>query len=121
MGAIDVGVGHDDDTFVPQAVGVAILAHSAAEREREVGDFLIGANLVGAGAGDVQYLAADRQDRLRLAVARLLGAAASSEEHKSELQSLMRNPYAVFCLKKKQNTKSYTTPICKYEPLINEH
>src|SRR3546814_9955576 len=27
-----------------------------------------------------------------------------SEEHKSELQSLMRNSYAVFCLKKK-NTK----------------
>src|SRR3546814_10456366 len=27
-----------------------------------------------------------------------------SEEHKSELQSLMRISYAVFCLKKKQNT-----------------
>src|SRR3546814_10855073 len=26
-----------------------------------------------------------------------------SEEHTSELQSLMRNPYAVFCLKKKNN------------------
>src|SRR3546814_8695751 len=26
-----------------------------------------------------------------------------SEEHTSELQSLMRNSYAVFCLKKKQN------------------
>src|SRR3546814_1253030 len=31
--------------------------------------------------------------------------AARSEEHTSELQSLMRNSYAVFCLKKKkQNT-----------------
>src|SRR3546814_10826524 len=29
-----------------------------------------------------------------------------SEEHTSELQSLMRISYAVFCLKKKQNTKS---------------
>src|SRR3546814_7872617 len=29
-----------------------------------------------------------------------------SEEHTSELQSLMRNSYAVFCLKKKKNTKS---------------
>src|SRR3546814_5057674 len=28
-----------------------------------------------------------------------------SEEHTSELQSLMRNSYAVFCLKKKKNTK----------------
>src|SRR3546814_7063899 len=27
-----------------------------------------------------------------------------SEEHTSELQSLMRNSYAVFCLTKKQNT-----------------
>src|SRR3546814_6668679 len=28
-----------------------------------------------------------------------------SEEHTSELQSLMRNSYAVFCLKKKQKNK----------------
>src|SRR3546814_6730524 len=28
-----------------------------------------------------------------------------SEEHTSELQSLMRTSYAVFCLKKKKNTK----------------
>src|SRR3546814_7929941 len=33
-----------------------------------------------------------------------------SEEHTSELQSLMRISYAVFCLKKKkQNSKAYTT------------
>src|SRR3546814_7787571 len=30
-----------------------------------------------------------------------------SEEHTSELQSLMRISYAVFCLKKKKNTQSY--------------
>src|SRR3546814_2515473 len=29
---------------------------------------------------------------------------ARSEEHTSELQSLMRNSYAVFCLKKKKHT-----------------
>src|SRR3546814_4332015 len=29
-----------------------------------------------------------------------------SEEHTSELQSLMRNSYAVFCLKKKKQTKA---------------
>src|SRR3546814_7488361 len=29
-----------------------------------------------------------------------------SEEHTSELQSLMRNSYAVFCLKTKQKTKN---------------
>src|SRR3546814_7370967 len=31
-----------------------------------------------------------------------------SEEHTSELQSLMRISYAVFCLKKKNKTKKYT-------------
>src|SRR3546814_6545204 len=31
-----------------------------------------------------------------------------SEEHTSELQSLMRISYAVFCLKKKQQTKTTT-------------
>src|SRR3546814_1265604 len=33
----------------------------------------------------------------------LPGAALRSEEHTSELQSLMRISYAVFCLKKKKN------------------
>src|SRR3546814_8322991 len=37
-----------------------------------------------------------------------LGANLRSEEHTSELQSLMRNSYAVFCLKKKHsNTNNY--------------
>src|SRR3546814_1090839 len=37
-----------------------------------------------------------------------------SEEHTSELPSLMRHSYAVFCLKKKKNThKPYTSPTHK--------
>src|SRR3546814_2742468 len=34
-----------------------------------------------------------------------------SEEHTSELQSLMRNSYAVFCLKKKNTRESYEMSI----------
>src|SRR3546814_1086626 len=34
------------------------------------------------------------------------GAQSRSEEHTSELQSLMRISYAVFCLKKKKNTNN---------------
>src|SRR3546814_8635640 len=34
-----------------------------------------------------------------------------SEEHTSELQSLMRISYAVFCLKKKKTNKNYTATI----------
>src|SRR3546814_2204413 len=42
---------------------------------------------------------------IRTAVARA-GIAPRSEEHTSELQSLMRISYAVFCLKKKTQSKS---------------
>src|SRR3546814_6595419 len=38
-----------------------------------------------------------------------LAACPRSEEHTSELQSLMRNSYAVFCLKKKKKNKNTTS------------
>src|SRR3546814_6769204 len=44
-----------------------------------------------------------RQRRLRRSAWR---GAVRSEEHTSELQSLMRISYAVFCLKKKKNHRS---------------
>src|SRR3546814_8143663 len=37
-----------------------------------------------------------------------------SEEHTSELQSLMRISYAVFCLKKKTNTNTNINIVCIY-------
>src|SRR3546814_4519216 len=37
-----------------------------------------------------------------------------SEEHTSELQSLMRISYAVFCLKKKKTTRTKETNSCTY-------
>src|SRR3546814_8398350 len=39
------------------------------------------------------------------------GAVSRSEEHTSELQSLMRISYAVFCLKKKKKTRILHTKI----------
>src|SRR3546814_8416068 len=47
-------------------------------------------------------------DRLT-AEAFIAGEHKRSEEHTSELQSLMRISYAVFCLKKKHNTNQTTT------------
>src|SRR3546814_6455300 len=40
-----------------------------------------------------------------------------SEEHTSELQSLMRISYAVFCLKKKKNTTLQSHPTQKHSTL----
>src|SRR3546814_8304493 len=48
----------------------------------------------------------------------LLSQAYRSEEHTSDLQSLMRNSYAVFCLKKKKNTQQNTTTHDNHRPLI---
>src|SRR3546814_7820261 len=39
-----------------------------------------------------------------------IAAGERSEEHTSELQSLMRISYAVFCLKKKNKKKQHQTP-----------
>src|SRR3546814_1337182 len=53
------------------------------------------------GLADVETLAAAQH-----------AAAVRSEEHTSELQSLMRSSYAVFCLKKKNNTRVDDTQAC---------
>src|SRR3546814_6349291 len=50
---------------------------------------------------------------------------ARSEEHTSELQSLMRISYAVFCLKKKKNTREvdknpYFTTLQKIDNILCE-
>src|SRR3546814_9678152 len=66
---------------------------------------------IGYGAGEHirammhKALGADRADNMLARITR-------SEEHTSELQSLMRISYAVFCLKKKKtntNTRTYHT------------
>src|SRR3546814_2294549 len=49
---------------------------------------------------------------------RLHGSAGRSEEHTSELQSLMRISYAVFCLKKKTD---YTRTDHKNPPILTTH
>src|SRR3546814_2179992 len=65
---------------------------------------------VAVGAGELQQepdlLLADAHQPVVAADGPVRQAVAQprSEEHTSELQSLMRNSYAVFCLKKKKNS-----------------
>src|SRR3546814_9387141 len=47
--------------------------------------------------------------------------AARSEEHTSELQSLMRISYAVFCLKKKKNNTENNTSTHSHTQSKNTH
>src|SRR3546814_3088252 len=57
----------------------------------------------GRGAEGASGLAGRISDAERWAAAKSEGIRSRSEEHTSELQSLMRISYAVFCLKKKKS------------------
>src|SRR3546814_9859071 len=74
---------------------VTLFPYSTLFRSAEVG--LVGAVHRGRHGHDV--------DRLSGQIGGI--SAMRSEEHTSELQSLMRNSYAVFCLKKKKHNKKY--------------
>src|SRR3546814_9783255 len=65
-----------------------------------------------AGEGDRRQASEIREEPRRDQARRRAGArrCARSEEHTSELQSLMRISYAVFCLKKTNITKIKVTP-----------
>src|SRR3546814_7386460 len=94
--AVVQGAGDDRDAELPLAGhrrdDVIVLAHPAAGGgEREV-----------AVPGD---LAAEAGAQVVVVVFRLVGELATrSEEHTSELPSLMRTSYAVFCLNKKKRS-----------------
>ncbi len=76
MGAVHVGVGHDDDPLIAQVIDVEAIAGLDAQGQGQIGQFDVLAQLVGGGRGDVQDFAAQRQDGLGRAVARLFGRAA---------------------------------------------
>src|SRR3546814_2190156 len=67
-------------------------------------NFVQGALLLLVGLFILQLLAAIVKVPLRYLIPMVFVMAARSEEHTSELQSLMRISYAVFCLKKKKTT-----------------
>src|SRR3546814_10558775 len=53
-------------------------------------------------------------DEIARQVSDLIGRLRRSEEHTSELQSLMRISYAVFCLKKKNYSNAHSTDYHTY-------
>ena len=76
MRAVHVGVRHEDDLVVAGLLEVELLADPGADRRDQRLDLLVGEHLVDAVLLDVDDLAAQRQDRLGVAVAALLGRAA---------------------------------------------
>src|SRR3546814_2445656 len=81
-------------------------------------EMMISADQVVANVCDLfEKIGGTKLDEIRLSLTAteiVLGGPFRSEEHTSELQSLMRISYAVFCLKKKNNQihrQIFTTPV----------
>src|SRR3546814_1302855 len=77
----------------PLVIGIALLTQPAVS------------GAIGWLAYDEVLGAPDFAGALLVGLALVLVRRRRSEEHTSELQSLMRNSYAVFCLKKKKKQK----------------
>src|SRR3546814_2920123 len=96
-----------DELFEPGAVQLVI---AIAEQDDPVGlaavlviHVPIGRELLERGEQIVSPRRAGAQDRFEHRQEERIDRRARSEEHTSELKSLMRISYAVFCLKKKNN------------------
>src|SRR3546814_4399082 len=105
---------------IGEAVGVhpRTIAHWAQVAEHKGEKAVIAGGQRGVRQGDRRSLSSSQEvlirtlmtdkmpDQLKLGFALWTRDAVRSEEHTSELQSLMRISYAVFCLKKKKNTQN---------------
>src|SRR3546814_9462895 len=74
-------------------------------------DLLLGLSTLGTVALSIANLVRGEPHVYFDAAAMLVTLRLRSEEHTSELQSLMRISYAVFCLKKKKNMTTNTKQI----------
>src|SRR3546814_2747078 len=113
LGRLVVYLGIDTNAVLGTPLQVAIIV--------VVPFILMGQILARSGGGDFfTDLSLALMGRMRGGAAKIavFGSALRSEEHTSELQSLMRSSYAVFCLKK---TKSLHRPNAVTTHTHNQH
>src|SRR3546814_5796070 len=92
--------------FLVSKESLAPAAYKQMIVDHGVDDLIVSAAITGARASwlkpSLQACGIDTDALSEERTARDYGSAERSEEHTSELQSLMRISYAVFCLKKKK-------------------
>src|SRR3546814_4240835 len=99
--------------FIGDGAGIARDAGERLRRTEQFDEIALGEIIFGQRA-DVdgqavhRYAPDDRQPCAAMPGGPAAAQAARSEEHTSELQSLMRISYAVFCLKKKNKQQQKT-------------
>src|SRR3546814_7909487 len=90
--------------------GVRVLRYDAPFNYSAINNWAVAqceSAVVGLVNNDIEVITGDwLEEMVSQALRPGIGAVGGSEEHTSELQSLMRISYAVFCLKKKKRTYS---------------
>ncbi len=76
MTAINVCIGHNDDATIAQPFYIKVIANSGAQSRDERAHFVVTQDFVKTGPLGIEDLTVQRQDRLEVAVASLLGGAA---------------------------------------------
>src|SRR3546814_7005470 len=99
--------------FIAHAFQMVLVGHIARKRRSQIAQCLACfAERIGHAPGRDADIVRHRVEQVRLITQTVVERVGPelplklhrSEEHTSELQSLMRNSYAVFCLKKKKKT-----------------
>src|SRR3546814_5952826 len=96
----DAATGAHSPALVSQGKIAAVIAAKPTERRMMLEE--------AAGIAGLHVRRRDAEQKLRATETNLARLDDRSEEHTSELQSLMRISYAVFCLKKHNNTQNKT-------------
>src|SRR3546814_5911463 len=95
------------------AAPAAVAVESAADHPGAVKSPMVGTVYPSAEPGAAPFIAEGTQVQAGDTLLLVDAMKVRSEEHTSELQSLMRISYAVFCLKKKKKTRSVTKNIIR--------
>src|SRR3546814_8334538 len=100
--ALDIGHGHGLRFIEREEIGAGGATSNADQAQSDAASRAFAPSIVSITNARSSPTSGRRGERVHSGAPWTRCSASRSEEHTSELQSLMRIPYAVFCLKKKK-------------------